>query len=77
MVSQTPILALGPKASDVEQLITQTNTGCYLYYDDVDAVKSQILLYFNAYKTNSLISHPIGLEQYSRKALTKTLSQLL
>lgn len=77
MVSQTPILAIGPKASDVEQLITQTNTGHYLYYDDVDAVKSQILLYFNAYKTNTLISHPIGLEQFSRKALTKTLSHLI
>ncbi|MEZ4856031.1 MAG: glycosyl transferase family 1 [Gelidibacter sp.] len=77
MVSDTPILAIGPKASDVERIINNTNTGSYFNYDDEVRLKSQILAYFEAYKTNSLTTYPIGLQQYSRKALTKTLSELI
>ncbi|MEM9679709.1 MAG: glycosyltransferase [Bacteroidota bacterium] len=77
MVSETPILAIGPKDSDVESIIKQTNTGTYYTYEDKNAIKSQILTYFEAYKTRSLRSHAIGLEPYSRRALTKRLSELL
>jgi hypothetical protein len=77
MVSETPILAVGPKDSDVETILKSTNTGHYFYYDEKQAIKSQILSYFEAYKTNSLIVNAIGLQQYSRKALTKLLSDIL
>jgi len=77
MVSNRPIIAIGPKDSDVEQIIKTTNTGCYYYYSDYDKLKTQILEYFNVFKTHNLQSHPIGLEQYSRKSLTKKLSQLI
>ena len=77
MVSETPILAVGPKDSDVETILKTTNTGQYFYYDQKQAVKSQILSYFEAYKTNSLSVNSIGLQQYSRKALTKSLAYLL
>src|SRR5690606_8420688 len=73
MISNTPILAIGPKDTDVEHIIKSTNTGGYFNYDDKMRLKSQILTYFEAYKANSLLTHPIGLQQYSRKALTKTL----
>ena len=77
MVSETPILAVGPKDSDVETIIKSTNTGKYFYYGEKQAIKSQILSYFEAYKTNSLSINAIGLQQYSRKALTKSLADLL
>ena len=77
MVSNRPIIAIGPEDSDIEQIIKTTNTGCYFYYSDYDKLKTQILEYFNAFKTHNLQSHPIGLEQYSRKSLTKKLSQLI
>ena len=77
MVSETPILAVGPKDSDVEAILRSTNTGQYFYYDQKQAIKSQILSYFEAYKTNSLSVNAIGLQQYSRKALTKSLADLL
>jgi glycosyltransferase involved in cell wall biosynthesis len=77
MVSETQILAVGPKDSDVEAIIKSTNTGQYFYYDEKQAIKSQILSYFEAYKNNSLAVSAIGLEQYSRKALTKSLADLL
>lgn len=77
MSSETPILAVGPEGSDVEQLIKTTNTGCYFGYNDKALIKSQILSYFEAYKANTLETHPIGLQQYSRQQLTKALTDLL
>ena len=77
MVSETPILAIGPKDSDVERIIKNTNTGSYFYYDAEDVSKIQILSYFEAYQQNNLKTNPIGLQPYSRKELTKKLSQLI
>ncbi|GFZ84611.1 glycosyl transferase family 1 [Aquaticitalea lipolytica] len=77
MISNTPILAIGPKDSDVERIIKSTNTGAYFFYEANNTLKSQILTYFNAYKENTLVTQPIGLKPYSRKELTKTLSELI
>ena len=77
MVSETPILAIGPKDSDIEQIIRSTNTGTYFSYSEKTKLKTQILEYFRVFKKNRLQSHPIGLNKYSRKVLTKTLSQLI
>ncbi|MFD2917809.1 glycosyltransferase family 4 protein [Psychroserpens luteus] len=77
MASGTPIIAVGPKESDVETILKSTNTGRYFYYDDKEKIKSQILLYFEAFKSNSLTVNAIGLEQYSRKSLTKVLSGII
>ena len=77
MISNTPILAIGPKDSDVERIIKSTNTGTYFFYEANNTLKSQILAYFNAYKENTLVTQPIGLKPYSRKELTKTLSELI
>jgi hypothetical protein len=77
MVSETPILAIGPKDSDVERIIKNTYTGCYFNYDANDVLKNQILSYFKAYQQNDLKTNPIGLNPYSRRELTKQLSELL
>ncbi|WP_242204621.1 glycosyltransferase [Aestuariivivens insulae] len=77
MVSNRPIIALGPKGSDVERIIKKTNTGHYMLYTDYEALKTVVLNHYEAYKTGSLQSHAIGLQQYSRKSLTETLSKLL
>ncbi len=77
MVSNTPIIAIGPEGSDVEHIIKQTNTGRYFYHSDINGLKSQILEYFEAYKKGTLATNPIGLAPYSRKNLTKTLSELI
>ena len=77
MASGTPILAVGPRGSDVETILRSTNTGHYYYYEDKERIKSQILLYFEAYKTNAIEVNAIGLEHYSRKSLTKRLSEII
>ncbi|EGV44798.1 glycosyl transferase family 1 [Bizionia argentinensis JUB59] len=77
MVSERPIIALGPDGSDVAEILKETNTGTYFKYADYDALKLQIQAHFDAYKKGALESHGIGLQKYSRKALTKTLAELL
>ncbi|MBC2844931.1 glycosyltransferase [Winogradskyella flava] len=77
LISETPILGLGPKEADVEQIIKSTNTGTYFGYHQKAELKAQILEYFNFYQKNDLKVNGIGLEPYSRKALTGTLSELV
>lgn len=77
IVSNRPIVALGPKESDVENILKETNTGHYFYYNDYDSLKKVILEHYNGFKEGKLQSHGIGLQKYSRKALTKTLAELL
>jgi glycosyltransferase involved in cell wall biosynthesis len=77
MASETPIIAIGPKDADVEQIIKSTNTGHYFCYNKKNAIKSQILSYFDAYKKSTLATYPIGLKQYSREELTSKLAKLI
>ncbi len=77
MVSGRPIIAIGPKASDVETILKNTNTGRFFSYNDYKQLKTTILEYYEAYKNNVLEVYPIGLQAYSRKTLTQTLSKLI
>jgi glycosyltransferase involved in cell wall biosynthesis len=77
MVSERPIIALGPKDSDVNTIINTTNTGKYFSYDDHEALKSLILEYFEAFQKGTLKSNPVGLQKYHRKQLTSELAKLI
>ena len=77
MVSNRPIVAIGPKDSDVEKIIKETNTGHYFNYSDYESLKRIILEHYKAFQNKTLQSHPIGLQKYHRKALTKSLANLL
>ena len=77
MVSNRPIIALGPYGSDVEQILKETNTGSYFLYSDYDKLKTQIISHYKKYKIRDLRANGIGLQKYSRRELTKQLVQLL
>lgn len=77
MITNRPIIAIGPEDSDVSKIIKSTNTGNYFEYSNYDALKETILNHFKAFQNNNLKTDPIGLEQYSRRELTKKLSELL
>ena len=77
IVSNRPILAIGPKDSDVEHIINETNTGNYFNYEDYNSLKSIILTHYKAFQDNNLKVYPVGLQKYHRKALTKLLSELI
>lgn len=77
MVSNRPIVAIGPKDSDFSEIITQTNTGVFFEYTEKEKLKKVILEYYNLFLEGKLRSNGIGLQQYSRKNLTKELVKLL
>lgn len=77
LVSETPILAIGPEDSDIQQIITETNTGSYFNYHQKEKLKTRIVSYFKAYQQDTLTINPIGLQKYSRKNLTKVLSSVI
>ena len=77
LISETPILALGPEDSDIQQIIARTNTGTYFNYDQKEALKTQLKTYFLAYENEDLNVNAIGLQPYSRKALTERLSAII
>lgn len=77
MVSERPIIAIGPEEADFASIMKATNTGIFITYDDKDKLKDTILQYFNQYLQGNLKANAIGLQQYSRKNLTGQLAQLL
>lgn len=77
MISETPIIAVGPKDSDVETFITESNTGSYFLYSEKEKLKIKVLSYFEDFKNGPLKSNPVGLQKYSRRNLTEKLSDIL
>jgi len=77
MVSERPIVAIGPKDSDFAEIISSTNTGVFFTYSEKERLKKTILSYFELFLENKLLVHPIGLQHYSRKSLTEKLVNLI
>jgi len=73
IVSERPIIAIGPKASDFEGILKETNTGEFFTYDEKKRLKEIILAHYQLYKQNNLKVYPVGLQYYSRKSLTEKL----
>ena len=72
-----PILALGPKQSDIPSILKDTQTGKYFDYENETALKTHILELFENYKTNSLSVVSKDIERFSRKNCTKQLVEVL
>ena len=77
MVSERPIIAIGPKDSDFAEIIQSTNTGVFFTYDEKEALKTLIASHYNLFLQDNLKVFPVGLQHYSRKNLTQNLAKLI
>jgi len=77
MVSERPILAIGPIGADFASIVQTTNTGIFVAYTEKEKLKNALLQWFIQYQQGDLKSNAIGLQQYSRKNLTGQLVQIL
>lgn len=77
MVSNRPILAVGPEKADIQKIIKETNTGSFFLYSEKDRMKEFLIERYTEFREGNLKSHPVGLQQYSRKALTGQLAKLI
>ncbi len=77
LAAKRPIIALGPKESDIEGIITETNSGKFFSYWDDDALKAEILQLYENFKKENLSVLSEGVEKYSRRELTKQMAYLI
>jgi glycosyltransferase, family 1 len=77
MISERPILAIGPYNWDVTPILTKTQTGTFVGYTDASQMKAKIVEFYHQFQCKTLKTNPKKVEQYSRKALTERLAQLI
>ncbi|MFV8362688.1 glycosyltransferase family 4 protein [Flavobacterium sp. ZT3P35] len=77
MVSNRPIIAIGPNGSDFAEIITETNTGIFFDYSEKMKLKSVILDFYKQFLEGKLHSNGVGLQKYSRKNLTRELVEVI
>lgn len=77
MAAERPILAIGPDGADFAQIVTATNAGAFVTYQEKEKLKGILKNQFENYLSGELKVHAIGLQQYSRKALTGRLADFL
>lgn len=74
LASRKPILGIGPKSGDLDNIIEQTHCGKLFDYSDSDGIR---MFLTDTLSSNSEYNNSELIKQYSRKELTKKLSLLL
>ncbi|SRX56027.1 glycosyltransferase family 4 protein [Aequorivita sp. CIP111184] len=77
LAAKRPIIAFGPKESDIEEIISKTKSGTFFSYWDDDELKLEILRLYEHFQNGDLKIASEGIEKYSRKELTKRMSSLI
>lgn len=75
--ARRPILALGPTDGDAAAILNQTGAGRIFDYSDYSGLKNHLSGLIELNSQNDLKSEFKDIERYSRKNLTKELSELL
>lgn len=77
LAAYRPILALGPKGSDIEGILTETKSGLFFSASEETALKNQIIQWYDAYLDGTLSVASKGVEAYSRRELTRKMAKLI
>lgn len=77
LAAKRPIIALGPKESDIEGIINETKSGKFFSYWDDDELKTEILQLYKDFKNGELKIASEGIEKYSRRELTRQMASLI
>ena len=79
MMAERPVLAIGPKGSDIEQLLKESGSGSYFAYGDMNT--NNLCLYFEAayakFKKGELNLGQTQIRSFERRALADQLATLL
>jgi glycosyltransferase involved in cell wall biosynthesis len=77
MVSERPIIGIGPKGSDFAEIIQENKCGIFCNYQEKVKLKKQILDYYNLFLQQNLKVYSNDLQKFSRKSLTEILAKLI
>jgi len=75
--SGRPIIAIGPKDSEIKQIIEETKSGKYFLYSEYDDLLSYLSNSYYQYESKNLHSTSINIDKYHRKNLAKKLSRII
>jgi hypothetical protein len=77
LAAKRPIFAIGPKGSDIEGILIETEAGKYFDSFRESELKTNILNLYQSFKTGKLEINSKNIDQYSRKNLTKKLAEVI
>ncbi len=77
MISERPIIGIGPKGSDFAEIIQENKCGIFCNYQEKVKLKKQILDYYNLFLQQNLRVSPNDLQKFSRRSLTRSLAKLI
>jgi glycosyltransferase involved in cell wall biosynthesis len=77
MAARRPIIGIGPKDWEVNNIVRKTETGVVFNYDDHSKLKSELLRIFKEYREGKVTLKNQDITAYSRKELTRELAKHL
>ncbi|WP_296636375.1 glycosyltransferase family 4 protein [Polaribacter sp.] len=77
LTTKRPILAIGPKESDLSEILQNTEAGDVIDYNDKTGLKTKILKMYEDFKGNGLEVTSKNIDQYHRKQLTEQLAAVI
>jgi len=77
LAAKRPILCIGPEDGDAAKILNETCSGLISGFDDVDEMKKNILSFYDRYKHGNLKSESVNTDRFSRKELTRRLTEIL
>jgi len=77
LAASRPIIALGPKESDIEAIICETKAGKFFSHWDDEELKLEILQLYEQFKSGELSIASERIEKYSRRELTKQMASII
>ena len=77
LTAKRPILAMGPETGDLSEILNNTSSGVVVDFDNDAKLTSEIRNLYQQYKTGDLQVNSKNIEQFHRKELTKSLSEII
>jgi glycosyltransferase involved in cell wall biosynthesis len=77
LTAKRPILAMGPETGDLSEILKNTSSGVVVGFDNEAELTSEIRNLYQQYKTGDLQVNSKNIEQFHRKELTKSLSEII
>lgn len=77
IAAKRPILCIGPDNGDIAGIINEKQLGYVVGYEDVRRMKSLLKKLYNAHKSGDLKVNSKSANEYSRRSLTRQLSEIM
>ena len=77
LMAKRPILAIAPTKGDLSEIISKTNSGDVIDFNDAKKLKSTILDLYSKFKQGKLTIKSKNIAQFHRRELTKQVSEII